>query len=83
MVSVILRKPKSHWISDKMCKKLKKFSMKRYLLVVLSIALLSCSQDDQPVSSLEPIEGVFLRMENDYVLAKEFARSRDFSRILC
>ena len=59
MVSVILRKPKSHWISDKMCKKLKIFSMKRYLLVVLSIALLSCSQDDQPVSSPEPIEESF------------------------
>ena len=42
-----------------MCKKLKKVSMKRYLLVVLSIALLSCSQDDQPVSSLEPIEESF------------------------
>ena len=55
MVSVILRKSKSHWISDKMCKELKKVSMKRYLLVVLSIALLSCSQDDQIVSSLEPI----------------------------
>ena len=59
MVSVILRKPKSHWISDKMCKELKKVSMKRYLLVVLSIALFSCSQDDQPVSSLEPIEESF------------------------
>ena len=59
MVSVILRKPKSHWISYRMCKKLKKVSMKRYLLVVLSIALLSCSQDDQPVSSLEPIGGSF------------------------
>ena len=59
MVSVILRKPKSHWISYRMCKKLKKFSMKRYLLVVLSLALLSCSQDDQPVSSLEPIDESF------------------------
>ena len=59
MVSVILRKPKSHWISDKMCKELKKVSMKRFLLVVLSIALLSCSQNDQPVSSLEPIGGSF------------------------
>ena len=59
MVSVILRKPKSHWISYEMCKKLKKFSMKRYLLVVLSIALFSCSQDNQPVSSLEPIEESF------------------------
>ena len=59
MVSVILRKPKSHWISYRMCKKLKKVSMKRYLLVVLSIALFSCSPNDQPVSSLEPIEESF------------------------
>ena len=42
-----------------MCKKLKIFSMKKYLLVVLSIALLSCSQGDQPVSSPEPIEESF------------------------
>ena len=33
--------------------------MKKYLLVVLSIALLSCSQGDQPVSSPEPIEESF------------------------
>ena len=59
MVSVILRKPKSHWISYRMCKKLKKVSMKRYLLVALSIALFSCSPNDQPVSSLEPIEESF------------------------
>ena len=42
-----------------MCKELKKVSMKKYLLIVLSIALLSCSQDDQPVPSLEPIEESF------------------------
>ena len=33
--------------------------MKKYLLVVLSIALLSCSQGDQPVSSPEPIKESF------------------------
>ena len=56
MVSVILRKPQSHWISDKMYKKLKNISMKRYLFVVLSVALFSCTRDNQPVSSLELIE---------------------------
>ena len=56
MVSVILRKPTSYWISDVMCKKL---PMKRYLLIVLSITLLSCAQDDQPISSIEPMDESF------------------------